>query len=91
MFTLQRKEYIFLVDHSSDFHWNSVTQLCHENYQEPVQESTPQRDNTRVVLLGERNTPEESIASSPAQRMMTRRTKTRMPTAACNPSLFSRR
>ena len=45
----------------------------------------------RVVLLGERNTPEESIASSPAQRMMTRRTKTRMQTAACNPSLFSRR
>ena len=37
----------------------------------------------RVVLLGERNTPEESIASSPAQRMMTRRTKTRISADSC--------
>ena len=49
-------------------------------------------DKTKwLVLLDYRNTHEEIIASSPAQRMMTRRTKTRMPTAACNPSLFSRR
>ena len=35
-----------------------------------------------VALLEYRNTPVETIGSSPAQRLMSRRTKTLMPTAS---------